>query len=74
MIDLIVRDSTIRYIFDAQHLNIIHIILYFDIFPFFENFFLYNIISILLISLHCTAGHSCCLFFTYLQYICLSKD
>ena len=56
-------NSTIRYISDKQHLNIICIISYFDIFHFFDNYLHYNIIDIILISLHRTAGPSRCLFF-----------
>ena len=60
-------DSTIRYICDAQNLNIICIISYFDIFPFFKHYFPYNIYAIILISLHRNAGPSHCLLFGILN-------
>ena len=66
-------NSTIRYICDTHHLNIIYNLLYFDIFPFCRVFPPYNIIAIILMSLHRTDGPSRCLFFTYLQYICRSN-
>ena len=65
-------NSTIRYICDAQHFNIIYLISYIDIFPFYEHYFHYKIYAIILISLHCTSGPSRCLLFIYLQYICRS--
>ena len=55
-------NNTIKYISDTQHLNIICIISYFDIFPFFQHYFHYNICAIILISLHRTTGPSRCLF------------
>ena len=61
---------TIRYIYNTQHLNIIYIISYFDIFPIFRVFYHYNILAIILIILHRTDGPSGCLLFTYLKYIC----
>ena len=66
--------STIRYIYDTQHLNIFYIISYFGIFSFFEHFPPYNIITIILIRLNRTAGPSRCLLFSYLQYIFCSND
>ena len=35
-------NSAIRHIFDTQHLNIICLISYFNILPFFRNYFDYN--------------------------------
>ena len=55
--------------FDTQHLNLICIISYFDIFLFSDHYFHYNIYTIILLNLHRTAGTSLCLLFTYLQYI-----
>ena len=56
-------DSNIRYIYDTQHFNIICIISYSIIFLFFKYYYHYNIYAIIIISLHCTAGPSSCLFF-----------
>ena len=42
-------NSTVRYICDTRNLNIICIILYFDIFPFIQHYFHYNIYAIILI-------------------------
>ena len=66
-------NSTIRYIYDTQNLNIICIISYFDLFPFFEHYFHYNIYVSIWISLHRTAGPSHCILFKYLQYTCPSN-
>ena len=52
-----------KFICDIQHLNILCVISYFDIFPSFQNYFHYNTIAIILISLHGTAGPSQFLFF-----------
>ena len=56
-------NSTKRYIYDTQNLNIICIILYSAIFPFFEHYFHFIIYAISLVSLHRTYGPSHCLFF-----------
>ena len=56
-------DITIRYIYDTQHLNIICIISYSEIFPFSGHYYHYNIYAIILIGLHCNAGPSYFLFF-----------
>ena len=67
-------DSNIRYIYDTQHLNIICIISYFDIFPFL-HYFHSNIYAITLISLHRTAGPSPCIFFvTFNTFFVLMID
>ena len=60
---LMLGDSTIRYIYDTQNLNIIGIISYSEMFPFLENYSHYNIYAMILISLHRTAGPSRCIFF-----------
>ena len=68
-------NSTIRYIFDIQYLNITCIILHFVIFPFFKHYFHYNIYAILLIILHRTAGPSRCLFFDiYNKFVVLTNN
>ena len=51
-------DSTIRYIYDTQHLIIICIIPFSDIFPFSENTYHYNIYAIILFRLHRISGPS----------------
>ena len=56
-------ESTIICIYDTQHLNIICIISYSDIFPYFQHYYHYNIYVIILMSLHCTAVTSSCLLF-----------
>ena len=56
-------NSTIRYIYDTHHLNIICIISYPNIFTFFGHYHHYNIYAIILIGLHRTAGPSRCLWF-----------
>ena len=58
---------TIRYICDTHRLNIS--VLYRISTFFLMYFFPYNIITIILISLHRTAGPPRCPFFTYLQYV-----
>ena len=79
-INLIVRafmlgDSTIIYICNTQYLNIICIISYFNTYPFFQHYFHYNIYTIILISLHRTAGPLCCLFFDiYNTCVVLTTD
>ena len=62
-------NSTIRYICDTQHLNIICIISYFDIFPFFRALLPY----IILIRLHRNAGPFLLSFSCYSQYNCRSQ-
>ena len=66
-------NSTIGYIYDIQHLNIICIISYFEIFPFLKHYFHYNIYAIILISLHHTAGPSHCPFFDIYNTIVVLK-
>ena len=71
----ILCNSTIRYICYAHNLNIICIILYFDMFTFFRYYYHYNIYAIILISPHRTDGTSCCLFFDiYNKFIVLTTD
>ena len=53
-------NSTIRYICDTHHLNIICLILYFDIFPFFGALFPLQHICYYLLSLNRTSGPSHC--------------
>ena len=60
-------NSTIRYICDTNHLNILCIILYFDISPFFKHYFYYSIYAIILISLQCAVGTSRCILFVILN-------
>ena len=68
-------EITIRYIFDTQHLNISCIILYFDIFTFFKNYFHYKIYAIILINVHRTAGPSRCLLFVIFNtFVVLTTD
>ena len=69
-------NSNIRYIFDTQHLNILCIISYFDIFPFFsKHYFHHNIYAIVLVNLHRTAGPSHFLFFDiYNTFVALTTD
>ena len=66
---------TIRYICDKNHLTIICIISYFDIYHFFDHYFHYNIYAIILISLQRTAGTPRFLFFdTYNKFVVLTTD
>ena len=68
-------NSSIRYICDTQHLNIICIISYFNIFHFFNHYFYCNIYAIILINLHRTAGPSHCLFFDiYNKFVVVATD
>ena len=61
---------TIRYIYDTHHLNIICIISYFDIFPFFKALLPLQHICHFLISLHGTTGPSrCILFFIHNTFV-----
>ena len=66
-------DITIRYIYDTQHLNIICIISYFDIFPIFCHYYYYNTYAIILIRLQRTAGPSCCQFFVICNTFAVCK-
>ena len=62
-------NSTIKYICDTQHLNIISIISYFDIYIlFFGHSYHCTIYAIILISLHRTAGPFTLSFSCYPQY------
>ena len=66
------HDSTIRYICNTQHLNVICYISYFDIFPFFKAILpLRRVYAIILISLHRTAGPSRCLLFVIFNTVML---
>ena len=69
-------NSTIIYICDAQHLNIIYIILYSSILHFFfEHYFNCNIYDIILIILHHNYGPSRCLFFDiYNTFVVLTTN
>ena len=67
--------STIRYIYDTQHSNIICIISYFDIFLILKHYCHYNIYAIILIRLRRTSGPSRCLFFDiYNIFVILTTD
>ena len=71
----ILGNSTIRYICYTQHLNIMCIIFYFNIFPFFKHYLHYNIYAIILISLHLNSGPSRYLFFDiYNNFFVLTPD
>ena len=72
--------STIRYICDTQHLDIISIISCFNKFLFLKQYYHYTIYDIILISVHSTYG-SFTLYFSchsqyiyYCDYFCLSVD
>ena len=64
---------TIRYIYDTQHSNIILILSYFEISPFFKHYFHYNIYAIILIYLHRTTGPFTLSILCYSQYIFLAR-
>ena len=65
-------DSTIRYIYDTHNLNIICIISYFDIFPFFREFLPLKHICYYYNEPTPYSGPSRCLFFN-LKYIFVQK-
>ena len=66
---------TIRCICVTQHLNIIFIIMYFNIFNCFGHYSHNNIYTIILIILHRTAGPSRCLLSDiYNKFVVLTTD